>query len=87
MTTPEQPKLPALPEIPLGEALPYSQIRYVDGYPNLYVYKYARAYALQAIKEDRGRMAQLAASYAGDDLSVQAQNIAAAIRNQPLPKE
>lgn len=51
---PTEPKLPesleAMPEMDRANALPYSAIRYIDGYPESYVKAYARAYAEAALK-------------------------------------
>lgn len=50
--------LPPLPEIPKSEIIPYSAIRYVAGYTESFVHKYAQDYARAALSshhEDGGR--------------------------------
>lgn len=51
--------LPPLPEIPKSEIIPYSAIRYVAGYTESFVHKYAQDYARAALShhEDGGRAA------------------------------
>lgn len=41
--------LPPLPEIPKSEIIPYSAIRYVAGYTESFVHKYAQDYARAAL--------------------------------------
>lgn len=51
--------LPELPAISPSDALPYSAIRYVAGYPASYVQAYAKAYAARAVLAERERCARI----------------------------
>lgn len=53
-------ELPDLPDLPANEVIPYSAIRYVNGYTKSFVHEYAQAYATAALLADREKRAQAA---------------------------
>lgn len=66
-STPSAGEFPPLPTLDPMQVLPYSAIRYVNGYPESYVKQYAQAYAALALRAQAAEGEQSAAHAAGQE--------------------